>query len=154
LLHGPALLRDGAGGPIHHHLGVSGFARHPVTARESAVVLPPDIPFTTAALFGCAVLTGAGAVLNTAGVQPGQSVGVFGLGGVGLAAVEGRTLVGSCMGSAAAQRDIPRLIRLWRAGRLPVEKLQTAVLGLEEVNEALENLATGQAIRQILLPVR
>jgi alcohol dehydrogenase len=58
------------------------------------------------------------------------------------------------MGSAAPQRDIPRLIRLWRAGRLPVEKLQTAVLGFEDINQALENLATGEAIRQILLPAR
>ncbi len=251
LLHGPGLLRDRVGSPIHHHLGVSGFARHSVTARESAVLLPPDIPFTTAALFGCAVLTGAGAVINTAGVRPGQSVAVFGLGGVGLAAVmaatvagaqpiiavdpvaakrdvalelgatqalasseapeqikdltsggvdfafeaagipsvmeaafkatrrggtaiaiglphpsktinlpalafagEGRSLIGSYMGSAAPQRDIPRLIRLWRAGRLPVEKLRTAVLGLEDVNQALENLATGEAIRQILVPAR
>lgn len=73
LLHGASLLRDAAGNTTHHHLGVSGFARHAVVARESAVVIPADVPLQTAALFGCAVLTGAGAVLNTAPVRPGQS---------------------------------------------------------------------------------
>ncbi|MGC1274906.1 MAG: alcohol dehydrogenase catalytic domain-containing protein, partial [Planctomycetaceae bacterium] len=89
LLHGPAVLRDGADAMIHHHLGVSGFAGHAIVARESAVVIPKDVPLTIAPLFGCAVLTGVGAVFNTAGVRPGQSVAVFGLGGVGLAAVMG-----------------------------------------------------------------
>ncbi|HYR55877.1 MAG TPA: alcohol dehydrogenase catalytic domain-containing protein, partial [Myxococcaceae bacterium] len=92
LLHGPPLLRDREGKPVNHHLGVSGFARHAVVARESAVVVPKDVPLPVAALFGCAVLTGAGAVLNTASVRPGQSVAVFGLGGVGLAAVMGAAM--------------------------------------------------------------
>jgi Zn-dependent alcohol dehydrogenase len=249
LLHGPPLLRDSAGALVHHHLGVSGFARHAVVARESAVVVPSDVPLPTAALFGCAVLTGTGAVLNTAGVRPGQSVAVFGLGGVGLAAVmgasvvsahpilavdpveakrklalelgataalapeeaekavkeltrggadfvfeaagvpavmesafratrrggvtvamglphpsktltlpalafagEGRTLVGSYMGSAAPQRDVPRYISLWKAGRLPVDRLQSAQMPLEKINEAFEALAAGVAVRQVLLP--
>lgn len=248
LLHGPPLLRDGQGERLFHHLGISGFARHAVVARESAVVIPPDVPFETAALFGCAVLTGTGAVLNTAQVRPGQSVAVFGLGGVGLAAVmgavvanaaqviavdpveakrqvalalgatavltpeqaagikdlsgggvdfafeaagvpavleaafqslkrggacvamglphpartvsltalsfagEGKSLIGSYMGSSAPQRDIPRYLALWRAGRLPVEKLHTGSLPLAQINEAFERLASGAAIRQILLP--
>ena len=249
LLHGPSLLRDREGKLVHHHLGVSGFAHHAVIARESAVVVPPDVPLPVAALFGCAVLTGAGAVLNTAGVRPGQSVAVFGLGGVGLASVmaasvasaypviavdpveakrklalelgataafapdeaekavkdltgggaemgfeaagvpavleaafratrrggttvamglphpsrtlslpalafagEGRTLVGSYMGSSAPQRDIPRYVALWRAGRMPVDRLQSAQLPLERINEAFEALAAGVAVRQVLLP--
>jgi Zn-dependent alcohol dehydrogenase len=249
LLHGPSLLRDGDGKPVHHHLGISGFARHAVVARESAVVVPRDVPLATAALFGCAVLTGTGAVLNTASVRPGQSVAIFGLGGVGLASVlgavvagafpivavdpveakralarllgathvfapeeaeqkvkdttrggaefafeaagvpavleaafratrrggttvamglphpsrtltlpalafagEGRTLTGSYMGSAAPQRDIPRYIALWRAGRMPVDRLQSAALPLEKINEAFEALAAGVAVRQVLLP--
>jgi alcohol dehydrogenase len=53
LLHGPPLLRDRDGKPLHHHLGVSGFARHAVVARESAVVVPRDVPLSTVALFGC-----------------------------------------------------------------------------------------------------
>jgi Zn-dependent alcohol dehydrogenase len=249
LLHGPSLLRDREGGVVHHHLGVSGFARHAVVARESAVVVPRDVPLSTVALFGCAVLTGAGAVLNTAGVRPGQSVAIFGLGGVGLAAVmgagvagawpivavdpveakrklalelgataafapeeaekaikdltrggaevgfeaagvpavleaafrstrrggttvamglphpsrtltlpalafagEGRTLSGSYMGSAAPQRDVPRYMALWKAGRMPVDRLQSAAMPLEKINDAFEALAAGAAVRQVLLP--
>jgi alcohol dehydrogenase len=249
LLHGPSLLRDRQGRALHHHLGVSGFARHAVVARESAVVVPADVPLRTAALFGCAVLTGAGAVLNTAPVRPGQSVAVLGLGGVGLASVmaasvagahpvlavdpveakralalqlgataafapdeaeraikeltgggvevgfeaagvpavleaafrvtrrggttvamglphpaktltlpalafagEGRTLVGSYMGSSAPQRDLPRYVALWKAGRMPVDRLQSAALPLDGINEAFEALAAGAAVRQVLLP--
>jgi alcohol dehydrogenase len=249
LLHGPSLLRDASGATVHHHLGVSGFARHAVVARESAVVIPADVPLQTAALFGCAVLTGAGAVLNTAPVRPGQSVAVFGLGGVGLASVMaalvagaativavdpvdakrklalelgathafgpetaeqaikdltsggaeltyeaagvpavleaafraarrggttvamglphpsrtltltalafaglGQSLVGSYMGSASPQRDIPRYLALWKSGRMPVERLQSASMPLSRINEAFETLAAGGAVRQVLLP--
>lgn len=249
LLHGPPLLRDRKGETIHHHVGVSGFARHAVVARESAVVIPKDVPLSTAALLGCAVLTGAGAVLNTAAVRPGQTVSIFGLGGVGLAAVmgaavagaaaivavdpveskrrlalelgatlaltpeeadrtlrdvtaggadfafeaagvpavmeaafrsirrggaavamglphpsrqvtlpalafagEGKMMVGSYMGSAAPQRDVPRFLTLWKAGRMPLDRLQTASMPLERVNDAFEALAAGQAVRQILRP--
>lgn len=249
LLHGPSLLRDRDGRLIHHHLGVSGFARHAVVARESAVVVPGDVPLATAALFGCAVLTGVGAVLNTAAVRPGQSVAIFGLGGVGLASVMGavvasawpiaavdpveakrklaldlgataafapeeaekgirdltgggaevcfeaagvpavleaafratrrggtavamglphpaktlslpalafagmgQALIGSYMGSSAPQRDIPRYLALWKAGRMPVERLQSAALPLDRINDAFESLAAGVAVRQVLHP--
>lgn len=249
LLHGPSLLRDAAGQVVHHHLGISGFARHAVVARESAVVVPQDVPLATAALFGCAVLTGAGAVLNTAPVRPGQAVAVFGLGGVGLASVMaasvagaativavdpveakralalelgathafapaeaeqgvkdvtgggaelayeaagvpavleaafralrrggtavamglphpsrtltlpalafaglGQSLVGSYMGSSSPQRDIPRYLALWKKGRMPVDRLQSAALPLARINEAFEALAAGAAVRQVLLP--
>jgi Zn-dependent alcohol dehydrogenase len=249
LLHGPSVLRDNRGESIYHHLGVSAFARHAIVARESVVVIPPEVPRDVAPLFGCAVLTGVGAVYNTARVRPGQSVAVFGLGGVGLAAVigavsanasplivvdpveakrrkaielgataaftpeeavtgikdltsggveisieaagvpaaleaafratrrggttvaiglphpdrtvtlpavafggGGQSLVGCYMGSAAPQRDIPRFLSLWQAGRLPVEALHSATRPLSEVNEAFEDLARGDAIRQILLP--
>ncbi|QFY61361.1 alcohol dehydrogenase catalytic domain-containing protein [Rhizobium grahamii] len=81
--------------PIHHHLGVSGFATHAVVSRHSAIRIDADIPFTHAALFGCAVLTGVGAVVNTCRVQPGQTVAVVGLGGVGLAAVLGAVASGA-----------------------------------------------------------
>jgi alcohol dehydrogenase len=239
--------RDGV--ELHHHLGVSAFAERTVVARASAVVVPDDLPFDTAALFGCAMLTGAGAVLNTAGVRRGESVAVFGLGGVGLAAVmgavvagaspilavdpveskqalalelgatasygpedavaairelsgggvrhaieaaghvsvlraaydatrpggttvsvglphpsaelvlpalslvaEARTLVGSYLGSCVPQRDVPRLVELWRAGRLPVERLRAGRLPLSAVNEAMDALADGAVVRQILVP--
>ena len=67
---------------IHHHLGVSGFADHAVVSARSAVKIDPELPPEIAALFGCAVMTGVGAVVNTARVQAGQSAAVFGLGGV------------------------------------------------------------------------
>jgi alcohol dehydrogenase len=88
LLGGDIRFRDAGGAPIHHHLGVSAFSRHIVVSERSAVRVPSDLPFEIAALFGCAVLTGAGAVLNTAAdALPARSVAVFGLGGVGLAAL-------------------------------------------------------------------
>src|SRR5579875_1068931 len=75
------------GEPVHHHLGVSGFATHTVVNRASVVPVPDDIPPPVAALLGCAVLTGGGAVLNVGKPQPGQTVVVVGLGGVGMAAM-------------------------------------------------------------------
>jgi alcohol dehydrogenase len=240
LLHGPPLLRDASGAEVKHHLGCSAFATHAVVARESATVVPQDVPGEIAALFGCAALTGVGAVLETARVRPGQSVAIFGLGGVGLATVmgavlaraqpivaidpvaskrklalelgatsalspeeaaglsvdfafeaagaapvleaafkalkrggtavaiglphpsktitlpalafagEGKALIGSYMGSASPQRDVPRYIALYKAGALPIHKLRTSELPLAQINDAFELLASGEAVRQII----
>ncbi|MFE7413189.1 zinc-binding dehydrogenase [Streptomyces laurentii] len=247
LLHGPSLLTDASGAVVHHQLGVSAFAEHAVVAQESLVPIPEDVPFTVASLFGCAVLTGAGAVVNTAAVRPGQSVVVYGLGGVGLSAVlgaraagaypvvavdpvaekrelalrlgahhtfapeeavaavrdltgggaevaveavgsprvmadcltavarggrvvsvglpapgrtlevpalafagEGKSLIGSYMGDAVPRRDIPRFLDLWRAGLMPVERMHTGTLPLAGINKALEELASGRAVRQVV----
>ncbi len=244
---GSRLSEDGHS--VHHHLGVSAFASHAVIDERSAVKIPSDIAPEIAALFGCAVLTGVGAVFNTAAVRPGESVAVYGLGGVGLAALlgalaagaqpviaidtvaakrdlalelgaaaavhpddaaatiaaltgggadvaiesvgrarvladaykatrrggrtvtvglpnpaemleipavslvgDGKTLMGSYMGSSIPSRDIPRYIALWRAGRLPVEKLLTSVSPLAEINTLLDELASGRAIRQVMQP--
>lgn len=248
LLGGGRRLSEG-GCAIHHHLGVSAFAGHAVIDERSAVKVPADIPPEIAALFGCAVLTGVGAVFNSAAVRPGESVAIWGLGGVGLAALlgavaagaepivaidpvaekralalelgaraaarpdeaeavirdvtgggaqvavesvgkgavlaeayrlaarggrvvtvglpnpaepfsipavslvaEAKTVIGSYMGSAIPARDVPRYIALWRAGRLPVERLLTAVRPLAEINAAMDDLAAGTAVRQVLLP--
>ncbi len=83
------------GKPICHAAGISCFAEYAVLDRSSVVKLPKDLAFEDAALFGCAVITGVGAVTNTAKVQPGQPVAVFGLGGVGLSAVMGAALAGA-----------------------------------------------------------
>lgn len=80
---------------IYHHIGVSAFAEYAVVNRGSAIKVPTHLPYEQAALFGCAVLTGVGAVVNTAKVQPGQRVAVIGLGGVGLNAVLGAQLAGA-----------------------------------------------------------
>jgi len=83
------------GEPVHHHMGVSAFAEYAVCARQSLVPVDPDLPLEEAALFGCAVLTGVGAVVNTARVAPGGTVAVVGLGGVGLNALLGAEAAGA-----------------------------------------------------------
>ncbi len=75
--------------------GVAGFAEATVVDADSCVRLPTDIPLAEAALLGCAVLTGVGAVRNSARVRPGESVVVIGLGGVGLSAVQGARMAGA-----------------------------------------------------------
>ncbi|MDQ2894154.1 MAG: alcohol dehydrogenase catalytic domain-containing protein [Actinomycetota bacterium] len=94
LLGGQRRLSDDAG-EVHHHLGISGFADHAVVDQHSLVRIDPELPWELAALFGCAVLTGVGAVVNAARVSPGQSLAVFGLGGVGLAALLGGLAAGA-----------------------------------------------------------
>ncbi len=249
LLGGTRRWCDAPEGPIHHHLGVSGFAEYTVANFRSVVKIDPDLPPEIAALFGCAVLTGAGAVLNTARVQTGASVAIFGLGGVGLAAVlaaaaaganpivaidtmpeklalattvgathtvqagpdavetiraltgggaayviesvgnetvlaqayaatarggttiatglphpskqfsvaavtlvaEERTVRGSYMGSSVPLRDIPRYVALYKAGRLPVDRLLTHTITLDEINAGFDRLAEGRAVRQVVM---
>lgn len=247
MLRGGHRLHDG-GAEVHHHLGLSAFATHAVVDRRAAVRIDADVPVEIAALFGCAVLTGVGAVLNSAALRAGESVAVYGLGGVGLAALLGavagganpvvaidpvpakralavelgaaaafapgeeaaieallggkpdivvetvgrasvletayaltrrggrvvtvglpnpserfsipavglvgdaKTIIGSYLGSAIPARDIPRYLGLWRAGRLPVEKLLTSVGPISEINTLFDRLASGDAIRQVVLP--
>jgi len=233
----------------NHHLGVSGFSQFTVAAAESLVKIGASLPLVKAALFGCAVMTGVGAVVNTARVSPGSAVAVFGMGGVGLSAIMGaravgaypivavdrlddklklarevgathtvnvvrddpvvaireltgggaeyafesvgsetvliqayestrrggttitvglpapgkmfsvpavgitleeRTIKGSYMGSSVPRRDIPRYIAMYEAGILPVDKLHTHTLRLEEINAGFDRLAQGQAVRQVV----
>jgi alcohol dehydrogenase len=238
LAGGTRLSRDGA--PVLHHLGVSAFATHAVVDRRSIVPVDADVPPVVAALLGCAVLTGGGAVLNAGRPKPGQTVVVVGMGGVGMAAMltalahddvmvvavdqvpekldrslalgahaayapdqvgdlkaavvieaaghpsaletaigltapggrtvtvglprpdarisvsplglvaEGRSLIGSYLGSAVPARDIPRFVELWRSGRLPVEALVSSTIGLEQINDGMDQLADGHAVRQII----
>lgn len=249
LLSGERRWRDGNGEVCHHHLGVSAFAERTVVSTRSAVRIDPELPVEIAALFGCAVMTGVGAAVNTASVRPGESVAVFGMGGVGLAALLGavaagawpvvavdpvpakrdlalamgathavdpgvedavqavrahagagvahaietvgsekvleqayfatarggqtvtvglphpermlnipavslvaeeRTLRGSYMGSAVVSRDVPRFLALYRAGRLPVDRLLTHELGLDDINVAFDRLASAAAVRQVI----
>ncbi|MGC9448764.1 alcohol dehydrogenase catalytic domain-containing protein [Cereibacter johrii] len=236
------------GRPVHHHLGISGFATHAVVARPSLVRVPREVPPHVSALFSCAMLTGAGAVFNTAQIRPGSKVAVVGLGGVGLSAILGaaaagaaeivaidpfpakmeaaramgatlsvpadgdtvaavrdltaggvdyafelagsvraletafavtrrggmtvtaglphpddrmslealklvaeeRTLKGSYIGSCVPQRDLPRMLALHCRGLLPVEKMLTHRLKLDEINLAMDRLAEGSAIRQVV----
>ena len=95
LLSGARRLYGFGGQAIHHHLGVSAFADHAVVSRRSCVKIEAEVDPVEAALFGCAVITGVGAVVNTAKVQAGSTVAVVGLGGVGLCAVLGALAAGA-----------------------------------------------------------
>lgn len=238
------------GTALNHQVGVSCFAEYAVCNRGSLVKISRDLPPDVGAIFGCAVLTGVGAVINSAQVRLGQRVAVIGLGGVGLSAVLGalaagareviaidslpgkldvalalgatrvfraddpdlvaqikavtcggvdvaieaassvaaldaaykmtrrggttvtcslphpthtfnlpavhlvaeeRTLKGCYLGSAVPARDIPRYIELYQAGRLPVDKLITHRLTLDQINEGFDRLASGEAVRQVIL---
>ena len=250
LLGGGRRWLDGNGLTLHHLLGVSGFAEYTVVSARSAVRIDHDLVPEIAALFGCAVMTGVGAVVNTAKVSAGESVAIFGLGGVGLAALLGahasganpliaidvaaykfelvrelgathcvdagdgdaidrvreisrggvqfaiesvgservlaqayaatrrggttvtvglpspdrmlsvpalslvteeRTIKGSYMGSAVPSRDVARFIALYRAGHLPVDRMLTHRLQLDEINTGFDRLVRAETIRQVVL---
>jgi alcohol dehydrogenase len=95
LLSGARRLHRGDGSAVNHHLGVSAFADYATVSRHSLVKVDKDLPLNEAALFGCAVLTGVGAVFNTAQVPAGSSVAVIGLGGVGLSSLLGAVAAGA-----------------------------------------------------------
>ncbi len=248
LLSGARHFSD-SGSSINHHLGVSAFSELTVVARESLVRIDKSLPLDIAALFGCAVLTGVGAVLNTAKVEAEDSVAVFGLGGVGLSMVMGasyaksfpiiaidrlddklelarlvgathtvnasevdaveavrqitsggadhvfegvgseqvliqayqatrrggttitaglphpermfsipafslvaeeRTVKGSYMGSCLPSRDIPQYIEMHLKGMLPIDRLRTHSIKLDEINIGFDRLAEGKAVRQVI----
>ncbi len=99
----------GEGGEaMYHHLGVSAFSKYTVVSEGSLTPIDRSIPLEEAAVFGCAVLTGIGAVVNTARCEPGASVAVFGLGGVGLSAIMGANLAG-CYPIVAVDMLEPKL---------------------------------------------
>jgi alcohol dehydrogenase len=83
------------GTPINHLLGCAAFAEYATVSRRSLVKIDKALPFAEAALFGCAVMTGVGAVVNTAQIRAGASTAVIGLGGVGLASVLGAKAAGA-----------------------------------------------------------
>jgi S-(hydroxymethyl)glutathione dehydrogenase/alcohol dehydrogenase len=84
-----------AGTPVHQLLNVAGFAELLLVHENGAVAIDRDMPFDRAALMGCAVVTGAGAVFNSAAVRPGEDVAVIGCGGIGLAAVNAARIAGA-----------------------------------------------------------
>jgi len=83
------------GEPVYHYSFISSFADYAVVPERSCVRIPSDVPFEIAALVGCAITTGVGAVWRTAGVRPGERVCVIGCGGVGLSAVMAAAAVGA-----------------------------------------------------------
>ena len=95
LLNGGRRFSVHGGEVINHHQGVSGYSEYTVAAPESLIKIEKSYPIEMAALFGCAIMTGVGAVVNTANVQQGTTAAVFGVGGVGLSVVLGLKLVGA-----------------------------------------------------------
>ena len=88
-------LKSASGEPIVHGMRIGAFAEHVVVHQSQVEAIPADLPFDVASLIACGVLTGFGAVVNTAGVEPGKSVVVIGCGGVGLNAVQGARVAGA-----------------------------------------------------------
>ncbi|MBW8483070.1 zinc-binding dehydrogenase [Actinomadura sp. PM05-2] len=126
----------------HHHLGVSAFSEYTVVSARSAVKIDAELPLDIAALFGCAVLTGAGAALYSARVEPGDSVAVFGLGGVGLAALLAAKAAGAAeliaVDVVAHKRDLARTLGATRT-----------VEGGPDAVEAVRDLTGGGAEKVI-----
>ena len=98
---GKGLMPDGTsrfsykGSPIYHYMGCSTFSNYTVLPEIAVAKIRQDAPFDTACYVGCGVTTGVGAVVNTAKVEPGANVVVFGLGGIGLNVIQGARLVGA-----------------------------------------------------------
>ncbi len=95
LMSGGSRIKSASGERVSHHSGVSCMAEYAVADRGSIVVVDKSLPLADAALFGCAVMTGVGAVINTARILPGDSVAIIGLGGVGLNGILGAKLGGA-----------------------------------------------------------
>src|SRR6266852_5829782 len=89
----PRLSRNGVG--LFQGFGLGGFAEQALIHENQLAIVPNETPFAQAALLGCGVATGAGSVLNTANVSAGDSVVIFGAGGVGLNAVSGARMAGA-----------------------------------------------------------
>lgn len=92
---GVPFARTAGGEDVYAGLGTGAFATETVVGANACIPVPADIPLDEAALLGCAVLTGVGAILNSARVRAGESVVVIGLGGVGLAALQGARIAGA-----------------------------------------------------------
>lgn len=133
LLSGSRVFRRADGTEVNHHLGVSAFADRTVVSAASLIPVPDDMPLEQAALFGCALLTGVGAVLNTAQVASGTTACVVGLGGVGLAAVMGARLAG-CAQVVAVDVDPAKFDLASRVGATHV--VQSGPSAIEQIREA------------------
>ena len=83
------------GKPLYHYMGTSTFANYTVLPEIAVAKIRPDAPFDKVCYIGCGVTTGIGAVINTAKVEAGANVAVFGLGGIGLNVIQGARLVGA-----------------------------------------------------------
>jgi len=243
-------LRNAKGEKIHHGIRTASFAEYAIVEQTQCVKIPADIPLDCAALLACGVITGLGAVTNTAKIAPRSSVAVIGVGGVGLNSIQGaalsgarliiavdlldnkltaartfgathtvnasqenavtavqtlsggdgidyafvtvgnaaavsqafdmiraggsvvvvglpkssdtvalnihrligeRHVVGSPMGSTRLSVDVPRLVELYQQGKLKLDELITQRYPLAQINEAIESMERGEALRNVIM---
>ncbi len=155
------LLADGTsrfsldGQEIKHFAGVSSFSHYTVVPEKAVLKIPDDLPLERAALLGCAVITGVGAVVNAAEVRPGRTVAVFGTGGVGINVVQGAVLAGAekiiAVDLLASRLDHARRFGATHAVNAaagdPVEQIR-ALTGGKGVDYAFEVIGLPETIRQ------
>jgi len=138
--------------PAFGMAGCGAFAEEMVVPQEGAVKIPADVPYEVAALVGCGVMTGVGAVINTARVEPGATVAVVGCGGVGIAAIQGARLSGASVivgvDPVAAKHAVARRFGATHAVHPDhLGELSAEVTGGEGFDYALEVVGTPQTIR-------
>jgi len=160
--------RDQKGSFINVFSGCGVMAEYATLHVDNLVKIDPAIPLDRAALVGCAVTTGVGAVFNTARVRPGASVAVFGCGGmavvVGVAKpgdstsvrtmtlpFEEKTLTGSYFGSCVPRVDFPRMLALYMGGSLKLDELITRRYRIEEAAAAFADLEAGKNARGVIV---
>ena len=138
---------------IHHHSGVAGFAEYSVLPEEALVKIDKSIPFEHAALFGCGVVTGVGAVINSAEAKPGQFIAVVGLGGVGLSAVLAALAIGAskvlALDLSQEKLQFAKELGVYHALNAADEDVIEQVLTLTGggVHCAIETAGSGQALQ-------
>jgi S-(hydroxymethyl)glutathione dehydrogenase / alcohol dehydrogenase len=146
------------GSDLHHFNSLSSFAEYAVVPESAAVAIRRDVALDAAALVSCAVLTGCGAVFNTAGVEEGASVAVWGCGGIGLNVVQGARIAGA---EPIIAVD-PSAEKLELASRLGATHVASPREGVEEARKltgggaeyAFEALGSEETIRQAWASVR
>lgn len=159
--HRNGTLRDGqirfrlGGEPVHHCHGVSSFGEHTLVTEEVAIKVPSELPPREATVLGCGVFTGVGAVTNTANVEPGSSVVIFGAGGVGLSAVQGARLCSAseivCVDLVSEKLDVAREVGATHTVDAsvedPVERVRELTGGVDYAFDVVGNArVTEQAV--------
>ena len=138
--------------PIFGMAGCGAFAEEIVVPGAGAVKIADDVPYEVAALVGCGVMTGVGAVVNTARVRPGETVVVIGCGGVGIAAIQGARLSGAstivAVDTVAAKHEVALRFGATHAVTPDgLSELSTAVTGGEGFDYAFDVVAIPQTLR-------
>ena len=145
--------------PLHQLLNVGGYAEQILVHENGAVPIDRDMPFDRAALMGCAVVTGAGAVLNAADVKAGEHVAVVGCGGIGLAAINAARIAGAArvvaIDPVPAKRELAKKLGATDTFDPATEKLREQVVeltkgGVHHAIEAVGKIAAGELAISLL----